>query len=562
MQRPWLKTAAAALVVTAIFAGLSTRAESPFVSNWKVVDVSNGNEAALVLLKIEEKDGKFQAKALASPLLRDSASIENLKVDATSMEFDIKCDIGVIHAKAYIDPKKKGIRGVLLFNTRVMIAQFVKTDDTEMTDDTARSDTAEGELLEKAKQVEAAKEKQSSLKTIVEKHANKPAGFLAAEALLNSYTNDGGTDEEIRATAAKVVALAAAYGPEVEKNAMGTACQTLARAEKVSPGALEFIQQCEKGLTKNDPPQSSVKVLHGLATALKKSGKDAEAAQLEPRIEKIEEVLDADFEKTAVPFTPEEFKGRKGSSKRVAVVELFTGAYCPPCVAADVAFDAALKTYKPADVVLLQYHVHIPAPDRLTNSDTEKRQKYYSINGVPSPFVNGAMVEGLGGPKSEGKTSYDALRNAVDDVLEKDPPATMSLKAERKGDKIDIAGEVRELTTKGENIRLRFVLVEDVARYPGGNGQRLHQHVVRALPGGADGFALTEVETRKNVTVDLADLKKTLDTYMTDFNKGNRKFRDDEYPLSLKNLKVVALIQDDKSKEILQAAQIDVPAAK
>ena len=82
-----------------------------------------------------------------------------------------------------------------------------------------------------------------------------------------------------------------------------------------------------------------------------------------------------------MPFKPSEFKGRKGESKRVALVELFTGAYCPPCVAADIAFDAAMETYKPQDVILLQYHTHIPAPDRLTNADTEDaRDKYCDVS--------------------------------------------------------------------------------------------------------------------------------------------------------------------------------------
>ena len=52
-------------------------------------------------------------------------------------------------------------------------------------------------------------------------------------------------------------------------------------------------------------------------------------------------------------------------------MELFTGAQCPPCVAADVAFDVLEKTYKPADLVLIQYHLHIPGPDPLTNAASE-----------------------------------------------------------------------------------------------------------------------------------------------------------------------------------------------
>ncbi len=72
-------------------------------------------------------------------------------------------------------------------------------------------------------------------------------------------------------------------------------------------------------------------------------------------------------------------------------MELFTGAQCPPCVAADVAFDALLQTYKPTEFIGLQYHLHIPGPDPLTNNDSEERQKYYgsAIRGTPSTFFNG-----------------------------------------------------------------------------------------------------------------------------------------------------------------------------
>ena len=51
-------------------------------------------------------------------------------------------------------------------------------------------------------------------------------------------------------------------------------------------------------------------------------------------------------------WPPPVYAGRKGKSDRVVLVELFTGAQCPPCVTADLAFDALDKTYKPDDVVL------------------------------------------------------------------------------------------------------------------------------------------------------------------------------------------------------------------
>jgi hypothetical protein len=81
-------------------------------------------------------------------------------------------------------------------------------------------------------------------------------------------------------------------------------------------------------------------------------------------------------------------------------MELFTGTQCPSCVSADVAFDALLKTYKPADFIGFQYHLHIPGPDPLTNPDAMAQQKHYGseIPGTPSTFFNGRSEGGGGGP--------------------------------------------------------------------------------------------------------------------------------------------------------------------
>src|SRR5262249_30169554 len=128
--------------------------------------------------------------------------------------------------------------------------------------------------------------------------------------------------------------------------------------------ALMYARQAEKMLTDKDPPGLRKKTLNLLATALEKGGKAEEAKAVKAKAEAIP------------PVTPTPFAGRKGKSQRVVLVELFTGAQCPPCVAADLAFDGLQKTYKPTEVVLLQYHLHIPRPDPLTNADTEERAAF------------------------------------------------------------------------------------------------------------------------------------------------------------------------------------------
>src|SRR5204862_922525 len=104
-------------------------------------------------------------------------------------------------------------------------------------------------------------------------------------------------------------------------------------------------------------------------------------------------------DRAALDFDPAKFKGRKSKSNRAVLVELFTGAQCPPCVAADLAFDALEKAFPSSDVVLLQYHLHIPRPDALCNADVEKRATLYraTLDSTPTIYLNGKPKEAAQG---------------------------------------------------------------------------------------------------------------------------------------------------------------------
>ena len=103
-----------------------------------------------------------------------------------------------------------------------------------------------------------------------------------------------------------------------------------------------------------------------LARSARLAGKDDVAAAAESRAKEIDAKLDAEYHEKVPPFKPATFAGRKNAKgDRAVVMEIFTGAQCPPCVAADVGFDALLTTYKPTEFIGLQYHLHIPGPDPL-----------------------------------------------------------------------------------------------------------------------------------------------------------------------------------------------------
>src|SRR5262249_35921988 len=97
--------------------------------------------------------------------------------------------------------------------------------------------------------------------------------------------------------------------------------------------------------------------------------------------------------------------------------------------------------------------------------------------------------------------------------------------------------------------------------YQGNNSVPAHHLVVRAMPGGFNGLALTEKRNKSSVSLDLDDLRKQWKKYWADMAKANEGFAGKkEGPLELKNLRVAAFIQNDKTKEVLQATQVDISA--
>lgn len=108
-----------------------------------------------------------------------------------------------------------------------------------------------------------------------------------------------------------------------------------------------------------------------------------------------------------------------------------------------------------------------------------------------------------------------------------------------------------------DSLKLRLLLVEDTIKYVGGNRIRFHHQVVRAMPGGAAGVAAKDGKVTQ--TADVAAIRAELVKYLDEYAAKERPFPYPKIrPLDMKDLKAVALVQDDKTGEILQAVQFDV----
>jgi hypothetical protein len=544
-------------------------ADAPAAGTWKLVVHQEGVEISLVLIKIEEKKGKLTAEMLSNgvPTFKDSTvkvgKASDKALDLTLTRADGR-DFGVTVFLPKNEEKPRRLRGSLDLGVGRLFVEMERTDLTELDPNPRKNQDNRGAAaLKKAEDADDDTEKEKALKALARKYAQRPIAVAAHLDLMDLLAKNEKPEADIRKEADAALTSAGLFGPEMKRMTMIEVAQRLLQSEKQEALVLDYARQAEKLITSADPTASIKPVLQLQAQALRKLGKDEEVKKIEGRLETIEQALDKEFLKTNIPFKPTTYAGRKGKSDRVAVVELFTGAQCPPCVAVDVAFDALLQTYKPQEVILLQYHLHAPGPDALTNADTEKRAEFYGAQGTPIVYLDGTNDTSLVlGPREFGKRSYLGLRRVLEKALETDAEAKVKLTAKRKGDKIDIKADVSLTEKPSEDVRLRFVIVEDVVHYRGRNGQRYHHHVARAMPGGAEGIALTKQTSEHTVKANVADITKSLKEYLAAARKEMR-FPDKAEPMELKHLKVIAIVQDDANdKKILQAAQVDIEEEK
>jgi hypothetical protein len=225
----------------------------------------------------------------------------------------------------------------------------------------------------------------------------------------------------------------------------------------------------------------------------------------------------------------------------------------------------------------------------MTNPASQARFKYYSGGGVPSYTIDGAALQSGGGGKDQTKAFYQRVNPLIEKRLEVGPEASLKLDASLENGVVKVAAQVAldkaamekakaEAKPAGEtkdvkaatSYKLHVLLVEETLRYQGENGIRIHPVVVRAMGGFmAGGFTLDSakigdakgeaVNTRFDIAAISAALKKNID----DFEASRSKDRDEPFTfnerkdgINANNLSIVAFVQDQKSKKVLQSAII------
>jgi len=280
-------------------------------------------------------------------------------------------------------------------------------------------------------------------------------------------------------------------------------------------------------------------------------------------LDTLESTLDAKYKAAyPPPVHPEPYKASPARTHRMVLAEVFTGAACPPCVSVDLGFDAVLERYARKDVAVLMYHAHIPGPDPLTSKWTDDRRNWYKVTGVPNFAVDGVLDNRGGGGRDATKAAFDRIVSKLDKALEVAPDAELALTATLEGNVVRVKAMPSKLEAEGKPVKLQIALVEELLSYSGANGIRFHPMVVRNLAqSGEGGFTVERAKpAAAEYTFDLAkitaDLKAYLDDYEVNGRHGKITFSQKPVQMDTSRLSVVAFLQEDDSRKVLQSAYV------
>lgn len=576
-------------------------ADSPPVfkdGNWRLgYNFAIIGEQPVFILKVETKDGKASATKLASA--------PNAPFDLDS--FELKGDVATIKLKigqraltftGKLQQDGKSFRGEFGDDKLLSRGMLTATDATEIPANFATTlpkapasytdalkvnnavmlirnkirqakDVDEKAKLQKElteAQEKADKEGPAAWKAVVDAEKNSPYAVQAAQTLIQSAIKSKADAKDVAKWISLVENDAASYSPRLAETAVLGAVETLATNKAYAEIALPSFEKIYSKMSDKSPLASQSKMLKTAAKVYKAVEKADALKTVNEKLNAVEGALDKEYLATVPPFKVAKKEGRKQGEGRAVLMELFTGAQCPPCVAADVAFDALSKAYDHNDVILLQYHMHIPGPDPMTNNDTVARFGYYGeknsgqVRGTPTTLFNGKIAAGGGGGMENSKAKFEQYAAEIAKSQSEKSDVAITGNVSRNGDSLTIVANT-EGVKDAKNLKLKVVLTEDNIKYVGGNGLRFHHHVVRHFVGGVAGSEVKEGKATKSLSLDLKTVQSEVAKYADNYAKTQSiTFADNSPEMSKSGLKIVVFVQNEENGEVLNSIQLDVPA--
>ncbi|WP_020469091.1 Omp28-related outer membrane protein [Zavarzinella formosa] len=554
-------------------------------------------EQPIVILKVETKDGKSEATPVA--FMKDSPfKFVSFSLKGDTATVDVKVGTRALSFTGKLQADGKSFRGTFgddkLTNRGYFTAtEGDKLDNTFFSSQPKPPETflaatrlmnsaasikfkarqtkdidEKAELMKKAAEAQekADAESPDAWRAVITAEKNSPYAVVAALQLIQAAGRIKADPKEVAGWISLVETEAGTFGSKITETTDLSIADTLGDEKNYSELAMTTLDKVVGKLTDKDPLPKQSRVLKVAMKVQQTAGKKELLKATTARYEAVETTLDKEYLANTPPFKVTKAADRPAGQNRAVLMELFTGAQCPPCVAADVAFDALSKTYDHKDVILLQYHMHIPGPDPMTNADTVARFSYYgelfpkNVRGTPTSLFNGKIDASSGGLMEHSEEKFKDYRKAVDTRLDAKTDIALGGKVSRSGETLKI-----DVTVDGvkepKDLKLRVVVTEDTIHYVGGNALRYHHHVVRHFVGGVAGTEIKEPKTAKSMSLDLAQIKGDLTKYQEKYTKTEKvTFANAAPGMDTSKLKVVVFVQDDSTGEVLNAVQLEVPA--
>ena len=258
----------------------------------------------------------------------------------------------------------------------------------------------------------------------------------------------------------------------------------------------------------------------------------------------------------ALPFQPEPFQPPSVWRGKAVLAELFTGSECPPCVGADIAFDALLQTIPSKYLAVLVYHLPIPRPDPMMNPATGSRAGAYGSSSTPTAVIDGTNRSVGGGGRGAAEAKFVQYRGLIEPLLAAVPAVSLKAQAKLEGDTVKIAYDLDKVIDGVEYI---LVLVQGEQEHRGSNGVAVHRMVVRDLQ-------VIDPAAAKTAAFDLAASEKTTDAYLSEFERTytripNFKWAVRRHTIPRQGLRVVLFAQEKASGKVLNAVVAEVKQA-
>lgn len=229
------------------------------------------------------------------------------------------------------------------------------------------------------------------------------------------------------------------------------------------------------------------------------------------------------------------------ADKRMVLMEEFTNASCGPCASQNPSFETYLSQNK-TDIIPIVFHPNFPGSDLMYNfapAMEEGRLAYYAVNGVPTVLTNGKKHTPSSGWYDGAPGDINGLTLEVSKYAGTQSPITITPTYTMSGKTMSINVSVNSTEALSGKI-LRIALVEAYHYYDkaGSNGEKNFYYVVRQMFPDFKGQAISLNANETKEFPYQVDLKLEL-------------FKQFAY--------IVAYVQDDATKEVLQAGQTAVP---